>query len=454
VPGKRTALTVIFIAYLMIVIDISITLTALPQIRDELGMTEAGLSWVQNAYLLAYGGFLLLGARAGDLYGRQRMFVLGIASFTVASLAVGCAPNASCLLAARAAQGLAAAALSPSALALLYTTIADPSERARALGTYSTMSGTGAVLGLVIGGAFTTWLSWRGGFLVNVPTGIALLAATRKWTTEPTRSARQLDLAGAIAATLGMTSVIYGLLRIGDTGWRDRIAASSLLAGIAFLICFVLVQSHAADPLLPLRLFASVRRVGAYATRLLFVGGISGFLFFMSLALQRVGGFTAFETGVAFVPMMVANVGGAFVARTLSKRYRPGQLLFASICVALVGMLSLGFLSADVSFVLGTEIPMVFVGLGGGASIAPMTTVGLAGVAPTDAGAGSGLVNATHQVGAALGLALLMLVSGVDAGHALAYRVHVAFVGAGVLVLLALCVTLCCVLRGESQEST
>jgi EmrB/QacA subfamily drug resistance transporter len=424
----RPLLAVILIAYAMIVIDLSVTITALPAIRASLGMTEAALSWVQNAYLLTYGGFLLVGGRMGDLLGRRRIFIVGIAMFTLASVAVGLALSAASLLAARAAQGLAAALLAPSALALLQANFREGAERTRAVAYYSSMAGVGATLGLVLGGLVTAWLSWRAAFLVNGPVGILLIVAARRHVAETERHARKLDLLGATTSTLAMTALVYGLVRMASASSHEPLTVGILVGSAMLLVVFVVGQARARQPLMPLRLFASRERAGAYATRFVFVGAITGFLFFTTLYLQQVLELDPFTTGLAFVPMTLANFAGALAVPRLARRLTNAQILACAIVVTFVGMAWLSRLSGS-GFTTSILLPMILIGAGGGASLAPLTAAGISGVAPADAGAAAGLVNATHQLGGSLGLGILLCVS--SAGGS-------ALTGAAVMLALAL----------------
>src|SRR5689334_7486770 len=255
IPNSTRLLAIILASYLMIVLDVSIVITALPKIHHSLGFSATGLSWVQNAYTLAFGGLLLLGARAGDILGRRRMFVIGIALFSLASLAGGLAQSAEWLLASRAVQGVGAAVAAPSTLALLTTSFPEGRERTRAVAYYGAVAGGGGSVGLVLGGILTDWVSWRAGLFINVPVGIALIAAALRYLPETERRAAHFDLAGAFTSTLGMTSVVYGIVRASENGWTDPITVAALTAGTALLALFVVNERRAEQPITPLRLF-------------------------------------------------------------------------------------------------------------------------------------------------------------------------------------------------------
>ncbi len=456
-PVHRTAvLAIVLSSYLMTVLDISLVITALPRIRHSLGFSAAGLSWVQSAYALAFGGLLLLGARAGDILGRRRMFRTGIALFTVASLAVGLAQFPAWLIAARAVQGVGAAIVAPTTLALLTATFPEGRERTRAVAWYGAVSGIGASVGLVLGGLITSWLSWRVGFFVNVPLGtLMLLAASRYLVETPTRTGR-FDVAGTASAVLGMTTLVWGIVRSADAGWRDTLTVSLLAAGILLLMSFVVTETRAAQPIMPLRLFASTGRAGAYAARLLFFGGMMGFWFFITQFLQAVYGWTALHAGLAFLPMTLVNFVVALAVPRLTHRLGNARLLAVGLVVALIGMAWISRLSADGSYLTGIALPMVLLGIGQGAALSPMTAAGISGVAPEDAGAAGGLVNVAQQLGGSLGLGILVTVFATADAPALtgtqllAHRIGTALtVGTG-MIAASLVTALVLILRART----
>jgi EmrB/QacA subfamily drug resistance transporter len=448
-PARPAALlVVILLSYLMIVLDISIVITALPKLHQSLGFSATGLSWVQNAYTLAFGGLLLLGARAGDILGRRRMFMAGIAVFIAASLAVGLAQSPAWLIAARAVQGTGAAILAPSTLALLTTTFPEGRARTRAVAYYGAVAGVGASLGLVLGGVLTSWVSWRVGFFINVPIGIAMIWAAPRYLPETARRPGALDLAGAVSSTLGMTALVYGIVRAATAGWGDPLTIVALAGGAGLLALLVLNEWRARQPIMPLRLFASRERSGAYAARILYLGAMLGFWFFLTQYLQNVSGYSPVEAGVAFLPMTLANFAVAVAVPRLTRRLGNARLLAAGVTVTLVGMAWLSRLSADSSYLTAIALPMIFIGIGQGGALGPLTASGIAGVAPEDAGAASGLVNVAHQLGGSLGLGILVTVfaaassSTLSARALLAHRIAVSLTAATAMLGLALIVVL------------
>ena len=443
--GKRVVLLIIMASYLMIVLDVSIVITGLPRIRADLGFSRAALSWVTNAYALAFGGLLLLGARAGDLLGRRRVFLFGLGLFTVASMLVGAAPTAAWLLAGRALQGVGAAVLAPATLALLGTHFAEGTERTRAVNLYAATAGIGASLGLVVGGLFADLLSWRVGFFINLPVGIALAWAARRHLRESERHAGEFDIASALSSTFGMGALVFGLVRAAEFGWHDRLALVGLIAGPVLLALLVWNESRAAHPILPLHLFANGQRARAYAARVLFLGGMGGFWFFTTQFLQGVLGLRPALAGLAFLPATLPNFLSALAAPRLTRRYGNSLVLLTGIATAIVGAAWLAQVGVGSGYWLDVAMPMVLIGIGQGLSLGPLTVAGMAGVEARDAGAASGVINAAHQLGLSLGVAVLVVVFaaaapatgvGGDARGALAHQIGTAL--AATMGLLAL----------------
>ncbi|WP_242008316.1 MFS transporter [Sphingomonas ginsenosidivorax] len=289
-------------------LDISVVLTGLPKIQQQLGFSETNLAWVQSAYTLTFGSFLLLGARAGDILGRRRMFMTGLAIFTLASLAIGASPSAAWMLSWRAIQGLGAAILAPSTLALLQNNFPEGPERTRAVSYYAAAAGASATVGLVLGGILAEWVSWRAGFYVNLPIGICLILATRRYISETPRHAGTLDIAGAVTSALWMSGLVYGFIRSAETGWGDVVTQATVGAAVILLAAFIAIERKASQPILPLRVFDSRVRSGAYSARVLYLAAMVGFFFFTTLYLQEVAGYSPAITGLAFVPATILHV--------------------------------------------------------------------------------------------------------------------------------------------------
>ncbi|WP_410210825.1 MFS transporter [Aquirhabdus sp.] len=453
-------LAIIVASYLMIVVDISIIITGLPKIKAGLGFTTAELSWVQNAYTLAFGGLLLLGARAGDILGRKRMYIVGTAVFTLASLAIGVAQSPAWLLVFRAIQGVGAAVLAPSTLALLSTNFAEGPERTRALSLYAAAAGLGAILGLVLGGLVADLISWRVGFFINLPIGIALITGARRYFTETPREAGHFDLIGAISSTVGMVALVYGIVRSADVGWGAQETVVSLITGIVLIAVFIAVESRAEQPILPLRLFANKIRSSAYVARMLFMGGMVGFWFFSTQYLQGVLGFTPLQAGLAFLPVSLPNLISAVMVPRLTRTLGNGGLIVAGLVVAIVGLLWLGQATANTPYLTGVALPMLFIGFGQGAVLAPLTVEAVAEVAPEDTGAASGMVNVAHQLGGSLGLGVLVVVftaakpADLHSVEALAHQITTSINGSACMLALAAIIALTLIVPKRARVTT
>lgn len=438
-PGH--VLAIVLTSYLMIVLDNSIVITGLPEIRMELGFTPVGLSWVQNAYTLCFGGFLLLAARAGDLFGRRRMFIGGLVLFTLASLAIGLAPEASWLIVARAVQGVGAAILAPSVLALIAANFPEGPERTKALATYSMVAGVGASLGLVLGGIFAGWLSWRVGFFVNVPIGVALILAARHILPADHTRSGAFDLPGAVTSTLGMGALVFGLVRSAEAGWSDASTWGTLAAAVLLLGVFVVIEARSATPMTPLHLFANRQRAAAYAARALFLGAMVGFFFFSTQLMQVALGYSPIQAGFGFLPMTIPTFLAAIAVPAFTRRLGNGGVIALALGLGAAGLAWLAQAHAASTYATGIALPMILIGLGNGFALGPLTVAGVAGVRDEDAGAASGIVNVAHQMGGTLGLAFLVVVfaaasatSSVPA-EALVTRIDIALLAAAALLL-------------------
>jgi EmrB/QacA subfamily drug resistance transporter len=440
-------LAVILAGYLLVLIDVSILMVALPRIRHDLGFSATALSWAQNAYTLTFGGFLLLGARVGDLLGRRRTFMVGITVFSVASLAVGLAESPAGMIVARALQGIGAALLAPSTLALLSTSFPEGPQRARAMAAYGALAGIGTSIGLLLGGALTQALSWRIGFFLNVPIGLLAILAAPRWIGETERHAGRLELAGALTSTLGVSALVYGIVRSAAAGWLDPVTLAALAAGLTLLSLFVRGQARSPQPIMPLRLFSSRERAGAYAARFLFNGALLSFFFFMTQYLQGVHGDSPFEAGLAFLPVTVAASAAATATARLTRHVDNARLAVLGCAGMLIGIAWISRLSPTTNYLAGIAVPMVIFGAGQGLGLSALTTAGMTGVHARDAGVAGGLVNVAHHTGGALGLGVLITVFAAagTAAHGpralLADRVSASLTGAAILIALALLAT-------------
>jgi EmrB/QacA subfamily drug resistance transporter len=414
-PSRTAILAIIMISYMMIVLDTSVVIAGLPKIHAELGFTDAGLSWVSNAYTLVFGGFLLLGARAGDVLGRRRLFIVGLAIFVVSSFLIGVANTPAMLVAARAVQGFGSAILAPSTLALLQTNFAAGPERTRAVAYYASAAGISASIGLVLGGVLADWMSWRVGFFINVPIGIGLIVAALRNIEETELHTGVFDLAGAITSTLGMSALVFGIVNSAAAGWSDPHTVLPITAGVVLLAIFVFTEWRAKQPIMPLRLFASRERSGAYVVRMLFLGANIGFFFFATQFMQGALDYSPSQTGIAFLPAMIVNFLAALAAPSMIARFGGRNVMLASMLLGLIGMAWLAHVSIGSTYLTGLALPMLLIGIGQGGTLGPLTSLGIANVAAKDAGAASGLVNAFHQLGSSLGLGVQIAVSVIGA---------------------------------------
>ncbi|MEU5655099.1 MFS transporter [Streptomyces sp. NPDC047737] len=461
-PGRPPAhatlvLAIICVSYFMVILDNSIVFTALPQIRSAMGFSETGLSWITNAYVLVFGGLLLLGARAGDLFGHRRVFLFSLVVFSLTSLLVGAAQTQWWLIGARALQGVGAAVLAPSALSLLTRSFAEGRARNRAMAAYSAVAGLGAALGLVVGGLAADLISWRAGFFLNVPVGVLMMVMALRYLPETERRGGRFDVAGALLATLGSTALVLGIVEAADSGWTAPAVVVPLVAGVVLLCSFVAVERRAAQPIVPLRLFASRERSGAYVTRMLYMGAMMGFFFFTAQFVQSVYHWTPLQAGLAFLPMTLVNfVFAVQVPRLLERVARP-LVLVAGVALTAAGMAWLSRLGLHTPYLTGVGLPMVLIGAGQGLALAPLTSSGIDGVAPADAGAASGLVNTVHQIGSALALSILTAVAAtVSTAHAavdIAARSGAALTGSAVLLALAVVTVLTLIVPARATRN-
>ncbi|CAN7487609.1 MFS transporter [Paenibacillus sp. LjRoot153] len=443
---------------LMMVLDASVLVTALPEIGRTLHLSTAALTWVQNAYILAFGGFLLLGARAGDILGRRKTFSAGIALFSLASILAGLAPSASILLAARAMQGLAAALATPSALALLSVSFSAARERSKAIAVYSAVSGAGGSVGLIVGGLLTDLISWRAGMFLNVPIGIVLLLMVPRYMQETESKAGRLDIMGALTSVIGMTALAFGFVQAASGGWETPEVWGSLALGGGSLAAFLRIEARAKEPITPLRLFASRTRSGAYLGRLLLLCGNYPIFFFVPQFLQNVLHFNSLKAGLAIMPFTVVQFGMMYAMPSLVARFGNAKVLIAGLIIAITGTSWLSNLSADSSYLSHVFFPLIVMGGGAGMIFQPFTTLGLSGVEAKDAGAASGLVNVAHQTGASLGLAVLIAVfeavnrQAVPSVTSFTHAISVSLVGSAVFLTASLLVVLILLLPADRAQ--
>jgi EmrB/QacA subfamily drug resistance transporter len=450
---QRLTLTVILLSYFMILLDNSIIFTGIPSIQHDLHLSTTELAWVQDAYTLVFGGLLLLGSRAGDILGRRRVFTAGLAIFSIASLLVGLSQSAVWIIAARALQGIGAAIVAPSALSLLTASFPEGRERSRAIALYGATAGIGASVGMLIGGAFAHWASWRGGFFINVPIGFLMMILAPRALTETPAKPGRLDIVGALCATLGVGSLVYATMTSTNHGWESATTLVPLVASLVLLGALIWNESRVADPIMPLRLFSSRIRSGAYGVRLLYLGAMIGFFFFLTQYLQETLGLNPLLTGAAFLPMTVVNFVVALTVPRVTQRWgQTGPMIFGVVLTTL-GMGWLSLLDSGQPLWLRVFAPMLIVGAGQGLAFAPMTSLGVRGTSVSDSGAASGVLNTAHQLGMSLGLSVVVAVSSAVTGPTASIEsvVRAALeTGTGLLVLA---LTVAVVAMGRIEEN-
>ncbi len=407
-PKRFRALAIIAVAQLMVVLDASVVIIALPSAQRALHISVANRQWMLTAYTLSFAGLLLLGGRIADYFGRKRMFVISLLGFAGASALGGLAQNSAMLFSARALQGAFAAVMAPAALSLLTVAFTEPKERARAFAVYGGIAGAGAAIGLILGGVLTEFASWRWTLLINVPIAILAATAALRFVTESRAAATHgYDLPGAATVTGGLLALVYGFTKAGTDGWGSSVTLALFGASAMLLIAFVVIEQRAAHPLLPLRIALDRNRGGSFLASLLVGTAILGTFLSLTYYFQGVLHYSALKTGFAFVPFSLGIIIGAGAASRLLPRFGPRALLPSGLLMATAGLFLFSTLdvhSAYVSTVLPAEI---IVSLGMGISFVVLSSTALIGVNEEDAGVASALVNATQQTGGTMGAALI-----------------------------------------------
>ena len=419
-PHLKATLILACLAQFMVILDVSVVNVALPAIRHSLGFSEDGLQWVVNAYTITFAGFLLLGGRAADLLGRRRVFVSGLVLFSLSSLAGGLADSQSVLIIARLIQGLGGAIIAPASLSILTTTFTEPAERNRAVGIWGAMGGAGGAAGVLLGGVLTDLLSWRWILFINLPIGLISALMAYRLISESTNpsATRNFDLAGALSATVGLSLLVFGIVRTDTTGWGDSTTLILIGAGIVLLAGFIVNEGWIAKaPLMPLRLFAS-RSLSAANVIVMLVGGATfGMWFFFSLYLQQVRGYSPLHAGLIFLPMTLAIVAGSVIASRITIRVGAKRLLILGMALLTAGLALFSLIHVHSSY-LGTMLPAsLLTSFGMPFAFIPGTITATSGVAPHEAGIASGIVNTARMFGGALGLAILATLATSHSDH-------------------------------------
>jgi EmrB/QacA subfamily drug resistance transporter len=416
------ALIVISCAQLMIVLDATVVNVAIPTIHHALHFSLANLEWLITAYSLTFGGLLLFGGRTGDLYGKRRMFMIGIAVFALSSLLGGFAQNDVWLIITRGMQGVGAAIAAPTALSLIATNFPEGKERNRATGVYAAMSGGGGALGLLLGGILTTYVSWRWIFFINVPIAAIVLFLAPRALHESSTTSGRLDVPGAVTVTGGMLSLVYGLSNASSHSWSSTSTIFFLGAAVVLLVAFGFIEQHSSEPLMPLSIFKNRNRSASFGMMLCIGIALFSMFYFLTQFLQNIQGWSAVKTGVGFLPMTI----GIIVAAGLTSRF-VGKVgirlpLIIGPAATVVGMLWITRITPTTGYLLIVG-PLVLIALGMGMVFVPLTLTAVSGVEPEEAGLASALLNTMQQVGGALGLAVLATVA-IDATNSKLHSLH------------------------------
>jgi EmrB/QacA subfamily drug resistance transporter len=445
-------LVLICIAQFMVVLDSTVTNVALPSIQKDLGLTEANLQWIINAYTLVFGGFLLLGGRLGDLLGRKRLFLVGLVIFTFASLMNGLAQSEGMLIGFRALQGLGAALISPAALSIISTTFEEGAERAKALAVWAAIAIGGAAFGLILGGALVEWFSWPWIFFINVPVGIAAFVLSLRLVPESRdeHAPASYDIAGAVTVTGGLMSLVYAIVKAETDGWTSSTTIGFFILSAILLASFVVIETRSKAPLVRLSIFRIRSLLTANITMFLAMSAMFAMFFFNTLYIQKVLGYSPLQAGFAFLPFTAGIMVSAGLASTFAPRIGVRPVAAVGMILTAAGLLLLTQIPVNGSYLSNVLPAMILTSLGMGAVFMPLTLIATTGLENEDQGLASGLFNTSQQIGGALGLAVLSTIAagrtkaagGATDPEALVHGFHWAYAGAAVITIAALVVML------------
>ncbi len=410
---KWIALVLLCATQFLVVLDVAIVNVALPSIQTALDFAQQDLQWVVSAYTLTFGGLLLLGGRMADLLGRRRVFLIGLLVFSLASLACGFATSDALLIAARAVQGVGAAIISPAALSILVTTFEEGAERNKALGIWGAIAGIGGAAGVLLGGVLTDALGWEWIFFVNVPVGIAVIALVPRFIAESRAdgATRDFDVAGAVSVTAGLALLVYALVNTDSAGWASAETIALMGAAIALIAAFLVIETRARSPLMPLGIFRLRSLSGANVVGLLLGASIFSMFFFLSLYMQQVLGYSALRSGFAYLLVALVIVVAAGVSQALVTRFGTKLILAIGMSLLTLGLLWFTQISVGGSYLVDLVPGFILAGIGLGFAFVPVSIAALQGVRSREAGVASGLINTSQQVGGALGIAILSTIA-------------------------------------------
>jgi EmrB/QacA subfamily drug resistance transporter len=407
--NRWLVLVLVCVAQFMVVLDATIVNVALPSIQHGLHFSATSLQWVVNSYGLVFGGFLLLGGRAADLIGRQRLFVAGVVVFTLASLLNGIAPNAATLVGGRALQGLGAALVSPAALSIVMTTFSEGRERTKALGIWSSIAAGGGAVGLVLGGLLTDTLSWRWVFFINLPVGIAAVLAAIRYIPESRAEKRPdtADVGGAVSVTAGLLVLVFAIVKTQDYGWTSGRTLGLVALAVALLVAFVVIELRSKAPLIRLGIFRARSLTSSNVSMLFVISGLFAMFFFASIYVQEILGYSPLKAGLAFVPITAGIVIGAGLAQQLIRMLGVRRVPLFGIALAAAGLVLLGTIPTHGTYLADLLPGLMLVSIGMGLTFVPLTLIATTNIDAEDAGLASGIFNTAQQVGGAIGLAAL-----------------------------------------------
>jgi EmrB/QacA subfamily drug resistance transporter len=460
-PKRWKALAVLGIAYLMVVLDVSIVNVALPSIQTDLNFSPENLQWVISGYALTFGGLLLLGGRVGDLLGRRRLFMIGLGLFAVTSLVAALSVSSEMLIVARLLQGAAGAILSPSVFSITLVTFEEGAERNKALGILGGIAGSGAAIGVLAGGVLTEYAGWEWIFLVNVPIGIATLFFVPRYVRESraTNLTRHFDAAGATTVTAGLMFLVYGLTQSTNNGWTSWQTIGALSAAAVLIATFVFVEARSRSPLVPLSFFRKRTPTGANIIGFGLGTMIFGVFFMLSLYMQQVLGYSAMQTGVGYLAVALTAVVAAGASQALVTKLGVKPVLIVGMVLLGLGLAFFSQVSVGGSYVADLLPGFLLIGVGMGFSFVPISIAALAGISSTQAGLASGLINTSQQIGGALGIAILatvsttrtdsLLASGSDRAAALTGGFSIAFWVAAAFAVVSLVATIVLLRRDD-----
>ena len=467
-PNRWLVLVLVCIAQFMVVLDATVVNVALPSIQKDLNFSYSSLQWIVNAYTLVFGGFLLLGGRASDLLGRQRLFIAGVVVFTVASAINGIADSSGVLIAGRALQGFGGALVSPAALSIVTTTFEEGAERTKALGVWSAIAAGGAAVGLVIGGVLTEYLSWRWVFFVNLPIGVLATLLSLRFVPNSRAETRPAtyDTAGAVTVTGGLLVLVYAIVKAQSYGWGSAKTLALFAVAVVLLAAFVAIERRSKAPLIRLGIFRMRSLTGSNGAMLLVMSGLFAMFYFASLYQQQILGYKPLKAGLAFVPFALGIVVGAGLSQALIRKLGVRVVTYIGIALGVLGLLYFVRLPVHGSYAADLLPTIAIVSIGMGLTFVPCTLLATTNVAAEDAGLASGLLNTSQQVGGALGLAVLSTLAANRTSHLLGHGAtsvaarasaqtsgyHVAF-AVGAAMLAAAGIVLALTVRQQDVEA-